>query len=72
MRFQADDTPSMIPDNPGPALTINSTDTNTTVTIKHKTIYDPYKIPGHFKAPAGTNKTQYASLLHKAEKYAEK
>eukprot|EP00957_Ditylum_brightwellii_P050587 3836280-Ditylum_brightwellii.AAC.1 len=69
---QDNGTLSMIPDNLGLALTINSTNTSTTGTIKHKTIYDPYKILGCYKAPVGTNKTQYLALLQKAEKYGEK
>eukprot|EP00957_Ditylum_brightwellii_P084048 6389974-Ditylum_brightwellii.AAC.1 len=58
--------------NPGLSLTINSTNTNTTVTIKHKTIYDPHNIFDHYNAPAGTNKTQYLALLQKAKKHAGK
>eukprot|EP00957_Ditylum_brightwellii_P107037 8167137-Ditylum_brightwellii.AAC.1 len=43
----------MIPDNPGPAMTISNVDKNTTVTTQHKTIYDSHKILNRYKAPAG-------------------
>ena len=41
--------------------------TGHTIPVKPKNIFQPQKKLGHFKSPAGTNQTQTAQLISKAQ-----
>eukprot|EP00957_Ditylum_brightwellii_P063676 4833211-Ditylum_brightwellii.AAC.1 len=44
--------------------------TGKAVEIPYKSVFDPHKTLGHYKAPVGTGATQIQVLKEKAEKYA--
>jgi hypothetical protein len=59
--FEKDGTPIPRGNQVGPSLTIQSP-TNQPVSIPSKSVYNPHKTLGHYKAPAGTGKTQIQKL----------
>eukprot|EP00957_Ditylum_brightwellii_P097137 7397567-Ditylum_brightwellii.AAC.1 len=56
-----------VPDTP---LQLKQANTNKDVTITYKSMFNPYKTLGHYKAPAGKSKVQENILINKAERYA--
>eukprot|EP00957_Ditylum_brightwellii_P011169 845992-Ditylum_brightwellii.AAC.1 len=47
---------------PDHSLCINNADTNKNVQIQYKSVLDPSKTLGHYKAPAGTSRVQTTVL----------
>ena len=43
---------------PDHSLCINKADSNENVQIQYKSVLDPHKILGYYKAPAGTSRVQ--------------
>ena len=58
---------TQVPDIP---LWLKQANTNKGVTITYKSVFNPHKILGHYKAPEGTSKVQENILINKAERYA--
>eukprot|EP00957_Ditylum_brightwellii_P189596 14432048-Ditylum_brightwellii.AAC.1 len=71
MHFELKDdgTPQFRSEVPGTPLQLRHANTNEDVTIIYKTAFNPHKMLGHYKAPAGTSKVQENILTKKAESY---
>eukprot|EP00957_Ditylum_brightwellii_P114474 8728396-Ditylum_brightwellii.AAC.1 len=52
------------------SLRIHKADTNENVQIQYKSVLNPHKTLGHYKAPAGTGRVQATVLTDWDKKYA--
>eukprot|EP00957_Ditylum_brightwellii_P180031 13714396-Ditylum_brightwellii.AAC.1 len=55
---------------PDHCLRINKTDTNKNVQIQYKSVLNPHKSLGRYKAPADTSRVQATVLSDRDEQYA--
>jgi hypothetical protein len=65
--FKPDGTPQLHTLPPVHPLWINQANSNEHVSVKYKSVYNPHKMLGHYKAPAGTGHVQANILRDKAE-----
>jgi hypothetical protein len=69
--FAPDGTAMMRSGTFGAPLQVHDKLTDQLVTIKAKSVYTPHKTLGHFKAPAGQNRTQLQRLRSSSDSYAK-
>eukprot|EP00957_Ditylum_brightwellii_P195061 14862119-Ditylum_brightwellii.AAC.1 len=60
--FYPDGTPQMQLHQSDHSLCINKADTNKNVQIQYKSVLNPHKSLGHYKAPAGASRVQATVL----------
>eukprot|EP00957_Ditylum_brightwellii_P123315 9402579-Ditylum_brightwellii.AAC.1 len=70
--FQENGAPQMQLTKQNTPLRICQATNNDWVEVEFKLVYNPHKILGHYKSPAGTGKVQKDVIKTKAEQYAVK